>query len=55
MDKGYCGTPGLPTIPWHLKRFGVVLPGLALETSKVYIEKAKRGFGSGGNCARVCW
>lgn len=28
---------------------------LVLETSKVYLQKRKKGLGSGRNCASTCW
>lgn len=37
----------------HLKHFEVILLGLASETSKAYLQKGKRGFGSGGHS--VSW
>jgi len=41
--KGYSDTPGLLTVPWHLRQFGVVLPGLASETSKVAYKRERGG------------
>lgn len=32
---------------WHLKQFGVVLLSLALETSNVYLQKAREGLAVG--------